>query len=466
MRFDVFIDSVREAIIKSTQEFIKIKSIEGEPQLGAPFGKGVDKALEYVLSLSQKMGFKTKNLDGYVGYAEIGEGHEIVAILVHVDVVPEGMGWTYPPYGAEIHDGKLYGRGSIDNKGPAVSALYALKAVKESDIDLNKRVRIIFGTNEESGWKCIRHYNEKEEMPAYCFVPDANYPIINSEKGILSFKLKKNFARKDTGDIKILNIIGGERSNIVPDYCKTELLCKMDEKVLLEKYKSFINKTGYKIELKKQDDNAFVIKSFGTSAHAMTPEKGQNAICQMIAFINQLNLSDSDIADFLSFLAKKIGIEHYGTSIGLGFEDEISGKLTLNLGVISFCEDNGFVELNIRYPVTSKEEYIIDIIEKECLSAALEITDVCNIDPLLVPEDSLLVKKLKKVYEEVTGQEATLISIGGGTYARAMKNAVAFGPVFPGKPELAHMKDEYIEIEDLIISAKMYARAICELAGN
>ncbi|MDK2919960.1 MAG: succinyl-diaminopimelate desuccinylase [Candidatus Petromonas sp.] len=138
----------------------------------------------------------------------------------------------------------------------------------------------------------------------------------------------------------------------------------------------------------------------------------------------------------------------------------------MNLGVINFCKDNGFVELNIRYPVTYQQKYIIDIIEKECLSAGLEITDASNIDPLFVPEDSLLVKKLKKVYEEVTGQEATLISIGGGTYARAMKNAVAFGPVFPGKPELAHMKDEYIEIEDLIINAKIYARAIYELAGN
>ncbi|MCG0276560.1 MAG: Sapep family Mn(2+)-dependent dipeptidase, partial [Thermosediminibacteraceae bacterium] len=173
-----------EPLIKSVCEIIKIRSVEDAPAPGKPFGEGVARALEYALDLSRSFGFRTKNLDNYIGWAEWGEGAEMVGILVHLDVVPEGSGWTYPPFGGEIHDGKIYGRGAVDNKGPAMAALYALKTLKDAGVKFKRRVRVIFGTNEESGMKCIKYYLEHDEEPTMAFSPDAEYPIINGEKGI------------------------------------------------------------------------------------------------------------------------------------------------------------------------------------------------------------------------------------------------------------------------------------------
>ncbi|HHY13423.1 MAG TPA: Sapep family Mn(2+)-dependent dipeptidase, partial [Thermoanaerobacterales bacterium] len=178
------IERYRNDIIKSVQEQIKIKSVKGESKPGMPFGEGPREALEHALKLSEELGFKTKNVDGYAGHAEYGEGDDIVGVLVHLDVVPEGTGWVHPPYGGEIHDGKIYGRGTIDNKGPAIAALYALKALKDSGVNMKRRVRIIFGTDEESGWEDMDYYMENEENPMCGFSPDALFPIINSEKGI------------------------------------------------------------------------------------------------------------------------------------------------------------------------------------------------------------------------------------------------------------------------------------------
>ena len=190
---DSKIDEMKDEIVESVQEIVRIKSVEGEPGENKPFGEGVNQCLEATLAIAERLGLKNKNIDGYAGHVEIGEGEEILGILCHLDVVPEGSNWTYPPYGAEIHDGKIYGRGTIDNKGPAIAALYALKAVQDSGIKLNKRVRLILGTNEESGWGCINYYLKKEETPALAFSPDAEFPVIHGEKGILTFILKKIF---------------------------------------------------------------------------------------------------------------------------------------------------------------------------------------------------------------------------------------------------------------------------------
>ena len=179
---DNIIDEMKDEIIESLQRIVRIKSVEDEPEEGMPFGEGVNQCLESFLDIAKSLGLKTKNIDGYAGHVEIGEGEEILGILCHLDVVPEGSNWTYPPYAAEIHDGKIYGRGTIDNKGPAIASLYALKAIQDSGIKLNKRVRLILGTDEESGWECIRYYLDKEETPALAFSPDAEFPVIHGKR--------------------------------------------------------------------------------------------------------------------------------------------------------------------------------------------------------------------------------------------------------------------------------------------
>ncbi|KYO68742.1 dipeptidase PepV [Thermovenabulum gondwanense] len=455
MNLEAILKENENALINSVCEILRIRSVEEKPLPGMPFGKGVADALNYVLKLSESFGLRTKNLDNYVGWAEWGEGKDLIGILVHLDVVPEGSNWSHPPFGGEIHDGKIYGRGASDNKGPAIAALYALKALKDANLNFKKRVRIIFGTNEESGMECIKYYLQKDEMPAMGFSPDAEYPIINGEKGILTFSIKAKF---DDNNGSIF-LTGGERANMVPDYAH----CVINYYDGLEKdLENFKGKTGFSLELVKNGSEA-TIKSYGVSAHGSIPEKGQNAISRLISFLVEIKAGSQGQREFLKFLMDKIGFETNGKSLGINLEDEVSGRLTLNLGVINMNENEAEAIINIRYPISFKGEDIIGTIERN-LKKGIFIDNVKNSPPHYVPEDSPIVKALKAAYEKVTGEKAYCFTIGGGTYARMMKNTVAFGPNFPGKPEVAHEKDEYIEIEDLIKNFKIYTYVLKELA--
>lgn len=467
MGFNNAIESMRADIIRTTKELINFKSVEAQPEPGAPFGKPIRDCLDRTLAICEELGFKTKNVDGYAGHAEYGEGEEIVGILVHLDVVPEGTGWSVDPYKGEIKDGKLYGRGTADDKGPAVATMYALKAVADAGQKFNKRVRIIFGCDEETGrWDCIRNYFKHEEMPSCGFSPDADFPIINSEMGITVFDLKKKFMPAkpvSCNGLKINYIKGGSRANMVPDYCECELEMKQDFTDILQKtvasMKEELN-ADIRLELK---DTSCIVKSIGVSAHGSTPEKGVNAIAQLIRFLNKLPLCEGEAAVFVKFMDSNIGMETDGKSFGLYMEDEISGKLVFNLGVFELNNEGAKATINIRYPVTKTREDVYSILDKKAAENSMECIETSGNKPLYVPADNPLVQKLRTVYKRVTGEEATLISIGGGTYSRAIKNAVAFGPLFPGQPELIHQKDEYIQVEDLILCTKIYAEAISEL---
>lgn len=456
------IDNLKEDLIKVTSEIIKIKSVEEEAKEGMPYGEGVAKALDYALNTANKLGFKTVNLDGYVGYAEYGEGEDYIGILGHLDVVPEGDGWIYPPYGGEIHDGKLYGRGTMDDKGPMMSSLFALKAVKESGLKLSKRVRIIFGTNEETGCNEIEHYLEREKPPVAGFTPDAEYPIIYAEKGITIFDLVKDLNKKPSGDIIIKSIKGGQRANMVPDYCEVELLVK-DIEAILKAVENFKDKKGYNLTAEILGDKV-VVKSYGVSAHGSLPHLGKNAIMQLFAFIDTLTMEPSDIVDFIKFFNKYVGMECDGASFGVGLSDEVSGKLSFNVGVISMSDEKVRMSLNLRYPVTYKYEDLETPLLKTLENKGIVIKNMVHQKPLYFEKEHPLIKTLQKVYEEQTGFESKLLAIGGGTYAKEMPNIVAFGPILPGRPDLDHQANECVELEDLILNAKIYAHAIYELA--
>lgn len=461
MNLEQKVEEMRDEIIGSTQEIIRLKSVKDSPKDEMPFGQDIHECFMHALNLSEKVGFKTKNIDNYGGHAEFGDGEEVVGVLVHLDVVPEGDNWTYPPYGGEIHDGKIYGRGTIDDKGPAVAALYAMKAIKESGLKLNKKIRIIFGLDEESGWDSLKYYLTKENAPDVAFTPDADFPAIHGEKGILIFDITKRFKKnyKDNG-IKVLKIKGGNRPNMVPDYCEAHLISDSSIKEKLEAYKE---NNKIKLEIEEKEDT-IIIKSYGVSAHGSLPEKGENAVSQLILFLNSLNLAKGDASDFIKLYSEKIGMEHYGESIGCGFKDDPSGNLIFNAGVIDLDEKGVKLTVNIRYPVTYTHTEVIEGMEKELKDTGFDIVVLENMDPIYLPKEHEVIQKLMKVYREFTGDDSEPITIGGGTYARSMENAVAFGPLFPGQPELAHQKDEYIEIEDLIKITKIYANALYELA--
>ena len=461
------IDNYRDEIVANSQDLVKIKSVETNSREGQPFGVGVNKSLEKTLELADELGFKTKNIDGYAGYAEIGKGEEMMGILCHLDVVPEGSDWTYPPYGAEIHGNKIYGRGILDDKGPAIAALFAMKAVKESNIELNKRVRIILGTDEETGWEGLNYYLEEEESPDFAFTPDAEFPVIHAEKGIIIFNLETEFSQVDVdgGNVVLKSIEGGNAPNMVPDYCEAVLMVE-DYQKLKDKFNKFLEETNYNINMINENDKV-TIKSYGISAHGSLPEDGQNAISQLMALLDELDFPEDDIKDFVDFYNRRIGMEFNGQSIGCGFSDEVSGKLIFNVGMLNLDHDNAKIVVNIRYPVTNEIEQITEGIKEEIINENVTYKEQTHMEPLYVEKDDPLVKNLMEVYREITGDvDSEPIAIGGGTYARAIEKAVAFGPLFPGQPELAHQKDENMAIEDIIKNTKIYANAIVKLASR
>lgn len=458
MTMDEKIIELKEEIIEGVQKCVGIKSVEEKPKDNMPFGEGVQKALEYSLELSENLGFKTVNLDNMIGYAEYGEGNEMIAVLGHLDVVPEGNGWTYPPYGGEIHDGKIYGRGTTDDKGPIIGALYALKAIKDLNLPLKKRVRIIFGLNEETGSKCVKHYIAKGgEMPSAGFTPDAEYPIINGEKGIVTSSYNRSLNQE--GQCILKSIKGGIAPNVVPEYAEAKIKVPT---AMINKVKNLAEGVA-EIGIEEKE-GLLLIKCFGISAHGSRPEEGKNAISHLLLFLGKLNFI-GDVKEFVDFMNKNIGLDTKGRELGIYLQDEMSGEFVFNLGMLVANEKEVNISINMRYPVTKKYEDFKDIFENRMTQGKMKEVSTRHKKSLYVSPDSMFIKQLQKVYEEKVGEKAELISIGGGTYAKNMDNIVAFGPIFKGQPMVEHKPDEYIEIDSLIKNVQIMAAAIYELAN-
>jgi succinyl-diaminopimelate desuccinylase len=466
MEFRRYIDAMKADLIKSTQESIRIKSVEESELPGMPFGKGNHEALSHFLKLGESMGFRSLNLDGYAGHLEMGDGEETVGILAHLDVVPEGDGWTYPPYGGEIHGGKLYGRGTTDDKGPAMAALYAMKAVKDSGISLKRKVRLILGLNEESGWRCMEHYFSKVEHPDMAFTPDAEFPVIHGEKGIIIFNLKYKLHQSEDCEVLIKELNGGIAPNMVPDSAKAVLSVK--DKVLFKAaFDKFADEKNLPVTLTNLGDD-MVIDARGISAHGSTPEKGENAITHLMSFLGTVYNGGCSMCSFIRIYNEILANNHHGESIGCGLEDDVSGKLNFNVGMITLKDNEIIITINVRYPIKSTAQEVYDGIRDNLKDTPILLAEgKSDSKPLYVPVDNFLVETLMKVYQEHTGdKESKPITIGGGTYARATQNAVAFGPMFPGQPDVAHQKDEYIAIEHLVDLADIYSKAIYQLASQ
>lgn len=406
------IDKYFKKMVGDIRELVKINSFldENTSSEKVPFGHKIDEALQFVLNRGQDLGLKTKNLNGYAGFVEIGVGQEMVGILGHIDVVPEGKGWSVDPYSGEIKDGKLYGRGSIDDKGPVLACLYALKAIKESGLPVKKRARLIVGTDEETGGRCIKHYLQSEEKPSCGFSPDANFPIIYAEKGILRWELVKELKRENLRDFAgpiIKKIEGGTRVNVVPDYAEAHFYgMKVDSVKQRIREEEFDNE----ITVDSIPDGV-LIKAQGISAHAMQPEEGLNAIQLLMQFLKYLEFNPSKAKKFIDFISSKLNMETDGKSLGLACRDEISGNLTLNTGIVDVDEKRAIIKFDIRYPVTKDANMIIQRLKEAASEDEVQINILQHKLPLNVDKDSLLIKKLQHVYEEMTGEEPALISI-------------------------------------------------------
>lgn len=456
----------KEDLIADLQGLLKIPSVLNEQDAtpDAPLGQNVKKALDYMLQLGEKDGFIPKNTGNLAGHLEIGTGNDLIGILCHVDVVPEGDGWSVDPYGGEVKEGRIYARGSIDDKGPTMAAYYAMKIVKELGVPFQKRVRMIIGTDEESDWRCVEHYFQHEEMPEMGFAPDADFPIIHAEKGIADYDLvQKNQLTPSKGAITLLSFESGRRYNMVPDYARAIIDVDKNHTQIMQTFNEFLKvqqlKGNYYLE-----SGFTVLELEGVSAHGMEPDNGKNAGLILASFLSTMDL-DSKANTYIQSAVKFFFGDSRGRALGVQYADDITGDLTINVGKMSYNEhDGGRFGLNMRYPVTFDIDKNMTKLREKVNQAGFTIENFSDSKPHHVPENNPLIKVLQKVYEEQTQEQAKLLAIGGGTYARALESGVAFGALFPGRPDVAHQKDEYIELDDLFKATTIYAQAIYELA--
>lgn len=397
-------------------------AIDGDDKY--PFGIECARALDNMLELCSSLGFRTKRCSNLLGWAEIGEGDELIGILAHLDVVPEGSGWEYPAFGMTLTDDRIYGRGISDDKGPAVMCVFAMKKLLDSGKKLRRRIRIIFGLTEERGeWIDMQYYKEHEELPTFGFTPDASFPAVYGEKGILVMKLLMPLEGSGVDSIS-----GGQAHNMVADHCTAAV-----------NGKSFLAE--------------------GISAHGSLPHKGVNAILKLM---EQL---EAEAPGKLSrFMTEKFGSTCDGSLIGCALSDEQSGALTLNVGVIEVEAESVAVTIDIRYPVTMKGEDIAEIIRRECEPYGVEAALESDSAPVYMDKNGRVISSLTEVYRSVTGDSTEAFVMGGGTYARAMPNIVAFGPLFPQSPETEHQKNEYMLIKDIETARRIYELALEKLA--
>lgn len=454
----------KKEIVKSIQKFIKIRSVEDESKIGMPFGEGPAKALEYILNLGERMGFKTVNFDNYIGHIEFGEGSddEILGILGHADVVPEGDGWEYPPYEGRVVDGKIYGRGVSDNKGPIVTILYALKAIKDLGIIPKRKIRFIIGTDEEREWRCVKYYFEKLKMPqpAIAFVPDAAFPVTNYEKGALHITLEKQY------DTELgFSLEGGLVFNSVPERAAC-IVQNLEANQVIKKLASYNEKRVFKVSI-GQIENRLQIISYGKASHGAAPQNGYNAISALFDFLSYLDITDTHLLELINFFKENIGMDYLGERLNLSFDDGI-GKLTFNVGKLVLNKKEGFkLDLDIRYPAGMEKDIVLDRIKEIANRAGLKMSICSDKRAFYIPEGDFLVKKLMDIYREVTGDISTgPLAIGGATYAKVLTNGVAFGAGLKGKQGNAHQANEYLEIDCIDTWLKIYTRAIYELAQN
>lgn len=454
MRFEKEVEKNYAPMLESLRGCLRIPSVYEDSDV-YPYGENVNACLEYTLKEAEKLGFKTVNLDNQVGWAEYGDGEEMIAVLGHLDVVPADGEWHFDPYGAEIADGKLYGRGTMDDKGPIYAGLFGLKAVVDSGAKLDRRVRIIFGTNEETGSADMKYYKAHGgEIPVMGFTPDGGYPLINGEKGLITEMYRKSISQK--GALKVTEMWGGTASNIVPDKAYAVIECSeklADEISALKGEKIKAEKTGKGVKISAE----------GVNAHGSHPNHGENAIGRLLIFMKQLPL-EGDLKDAVYFVADHIGMEPYGQSLGIDLYDDVSGHLVNNMGVMRGGEDFFEVKLNYRYPVTFSFEDCGPKVKAQFEAAGFERTEASHKERLYVPEDAELCQKLLRVYADCTGLPAVPECIGGGTYAKSIPNVLAFGPCFPDDEVREHKPDEFCTLDWLKKNMNILAEAIYELA--
>lgn len=455
MLFGSRIDAYFDDILADLAKLIAIPSVCTDSYAEKPFGTACGDALDFILETARRLGLSTENIDYYAGEARLGEGTDYIDVLTHVDVVPAGDGWTTDPFTMTQKGNRLYGRGTADDKGAAIAALYALKALKDAGIRGNYCLRTVFGCGEEIGSDDLNVYYSRRGFPKMGFTPDCSYGICNSEKGILRI----DFSAPHPADSVIRQIHAGNAVNAVPNQAFAEIFCTETQ------YRSLAELTHDRPDFKLNMENGLLhITASGKAAHGAEPQLGENASAKLLLLLHQ-TFTPVELGPLFTFAAEKIGMEYHGSSLGIQMEDQESGPLTFNLGMVACEDDTEVLSVDIRYPVTVEKTAITSRLLEAARPYDITVTEVNHMAPLHVPDDSLLVRTLSGAYEAVTGDICNIYSTGGGTYARHAKNAVAaFGPVFPGEPSSnAHGPNESIDLENYRLHCRVCLEAMYRL---
>ena len=460
--FKKMINDSKDEMVSCAQNLIRIKSVQEAAEPGMPFGKGMNEALEYVLGVAEKMGFRTRNLDGYCGYAELGEGDTYIGLFGHVDIYgDESYAWKYGLYDATLEDGRIYGNGALD-KGSLVTLLYAFRAVKDSGVSLKKKVRLIIGTDEGKRYTDIKKYLQEEKAPIAGFTADGYFPVVYAEKGLSAFDYEVEIPQDSEERIEYIH--GGISENIVPGYCCAKLITHRKEEIVAA-MRSFINEKRVDITAKMTEDGV-LLESYGVEYHCMAIERGENSIMQLIDFLVSIDFGSDQLKKILGFLNSKIGSEIYGESLGVSIEDSFSGKLTFNIGLLDFENDRMHLRCDCRFPVICDFERTSKIISGNFKSAGFEEKEFRYWNPTYLPRNHFLIQTLLDVYRKITKDKSEPVVSSCISYATEMPNVAAFGMLFPGEREINYQANEYIDIENMVRAAEIYAEAICQLANK
>ncbi|MFL2100190.1 dipeptidase PepV [Desemzia sp. FAM 24101] len=452
----------KDDFLKDLFMLLKIDSVRDDSKASkdAPVGPGPKEALEAFLALGEKDGFISKNTGNIAGHLEYGEGDEMMGVLAHVDVVPPGNGWDTDPFEPVIIDGKIYARGSSDDKGPGMAAYYAIKMIKEMNLPISKKIRFIIGTDEESGWQCMDHYLSVEKEPDFGFSPDANFPIINGEKGNVSLYVNTK-GNNEGGKNTLLSFDAGLRENMVPR--DAAAVFTSEEADVIEKaFYDYVESAPITGTVGVDGDKV-TIEVVGKSAHGMEPRGGVNGGTYLATFLSNFSFG-GDAQNYLQIIAEYIHEDSRAEKLGLNFADDIMGDLTMNAGVFTFTPENGgVIALNFRYPRGMNVEAIEIQLDSKLAEYGVTLSRGGVKEPHYVPADDPLVKTLLDVYAKHTGLEAKEQSIGGGTYGRLMKRGVAYGAMFPDSVDTMHQANEFMAVDDLMKAMAIYAEAIYTL---
>ncbi len=452
---DAYLEKNWPAMVQDIERLVKIESIEDLEAAapGAPFGPGPKAALTEVLAIAEGMGFSTCDVDGYMGYADLaGAGDKQIGIIGHMDVVPAGPGWHHEPYAVTEREGFLVGRGVLDDKGPSLMALHAMKCLADLELGFNHTIRFLFGANEESGMNDVPYYRERFDDPTFLFTPDAEFPVCYGEKGGFDADITSG----PISDPVIVEFEGGAATNAVPGIAHA--VVRADAAALPEAERITVTDLG---------DGAVRIEASGKSAHASTPESGINAIELIVRYLLANDLCGDDERKFLEFQEKLLSATD-GSGVGLKTEDEYFGPLTVIGGTVTMKDDRFVQTMDSRFPTSITADEITAAMREHTDPIGATFENTLLMVPFLVKPDTPEIQTLLAAYNEITGAGAEPFTMGGGTYAREFSRGASFGPEMPWLPVPdwaggIHGPDEAVSIEQLKTAFKIYALALYDL---